>query len=188
MVKIKAFLNGKVCLDGRCLEEAVYVDEGTGLIVLKPDEMPEDFVDLKGQTLCPAFIELQTNGALGFHFTQSEDKATYHANLHRVSRHYVTQGVGSFYVTLPTVHTFVLKKVQIIPLAWKEHYLYDRHHPTTLYVVVYMLLVSMIDRALYVLYTKARIDLETAPQKATDPFCRQMSSSFCGQYSKFLGQ
>lgn len=115
MVKTKAFLNGKVCLDGRFVEETVYVDEGTGLIILKPDEMPEDFVDLKGAMLCPAFIELQTNGALGFHFTNDEDEATYHANLHRISRHYVTQGVGSFYVTLPTVHTSVFKKVQKFP-------------------------------------------------------------------------
>lgn len=115
MVKIKAFVNGRVCLDGRFVDETIYVDEGTGLIIHKPDETPEDFVDLKGGMLCPAFIELQTNGALGFHFTRFEDEAAYHENLHRVSRHYVTQGVGSFYVTLPTVHTCILKKVQISP-------------------------------------------------------------------------
>lgn len=54
MVKIKAFVNGRVCLDGRFVDETIYVDEGTGLIIHKPDETPEDFVDLKGE----CFVQL----------------------------------------------------------------------------------------------------------------------------------
>ena len=112
MVKIKAFLNGQVCLNGRFAEETVYIDKETGLIVRKPDEMPEDFIDLDGAMLCPAFIELQTNGALGFHFTSDQEKATYDSNLHKVSCHYVGHGIGSFYVTLPSIPLHVLEKVK----------------------------------------------------------------------------
>ena len=98
------------------VDETVYVDEETGFMVLKPDEMPEDFVDLKEQVLSPAFIELQTNGALGFHFTQYTDGPTHDDNLHAVSRHYLSQGVGSFYITLPTIQGIILEKVQPSPL------------------------------------------------------------------------
>ena len=111
MAKLKGFINGKICVSGRMVEEAIYVDEETGLIVPKPDEMPQQFVDLEGAMIAPAFIELQTNGALGFHFTQFDAEVTYQQNLQRVSHHYVTHGVGSYYMTLPTIRFDVLEKV-----------------------------------------------------------------------------
>lgn len=111
MSKIKAFINGRVCLQGKELNETVYVDGDTGMIIRQPAEMPTEFVDLKGRLLAPAFLELQTNGCLGFHFTHFSDAKNYGNSLDRVSRHLITQGVGAFFVTLPTVHRNVFQKV-----------------------------------------------------------------------------
>ena len=112
MVKVKAFINGRICFQGKELQESIYVNEDTGMIVRQPAEMPSDFVDLKGNLLAPAYLELQTNGLLGFHFTNWKDPQSYRDELERVSRHLVSNGVASFYVTLPTVHRDVFTKVR----------------------------------------------------------------------------
>ena len=65
MPKIKAFVNGRVCCHGQWLNQSIYVDEDTGLIIRQPAEMPGDFVDLEDNVLAPAYVELQTNGCLG---------------------------------------------------------------------------------------------------------------------------
>lgn len=111
MAKVKAFINGRVCYQGKELQESIYVDGDTGMIIRQPAEMPSDFVDLEGKLLAPAFIELQTNGCLGFHFTNLKDPQSYRHELDRISRHLASEGVGAFYVTLPTVHRDVFKKV-----------------------------------------------------------------------------
>lgn len=78
--------------------------------------MPSDFVDLQGCLLAPAFLELQTNGGFGIHFTNFRDPQSYQNDLHEVSRRLAMQGVGAFYVTLPTipreVYTKVMKSLQ----------------------------------------------------------------------------
>lgn len=114
MPKTKAFVNGRVCRRGQEIIESIYVDAESGLIIRQPAEMPSDFVDLKGRLLAPAFLELQTNGCLGFHFTSFRDAESYHKELERISRHMVSWGVGGFYVTLPTVHRDVFKQVFIV--------------------------------------------------------------------------
>lgn len=111
MAKVKAFINGQTCLHGRALSQTVYVDEQTGLIIPQPAQMPKDFVDLNGRFLAPAYMELQTNGCVGTHFTNFRDPQSYREGLQKVSRHLVRQGVGAFYVTLPTVHREVFSKV-----------------------------------------------------------------------------
>lgn len=111
MPKVKAFINGRVCYRGQEINESVYVDEGSGMIIRQPAEMPSDFVDLKGRLCVPAFLEMQTNGCLGFHFTNFRDAQSYNEELGRISRHLASQGVGGFYVTLPTVHRDVFRKV-----------------------------------------------------------------------------
>ncbi|KAL8827454.1 MAG: hypothetical protein Q9191_003179 [Dirinaria sp. TL-2023a] len=62
MAKVKAFINGRICFQGKEWQETIYVNESTGTIMRQPAEMPSDFVDLKGKLLAPAYIELQTNG------------------------------------------------------------------------------------------------------------------------------
>ena len=87
------------------------------MIVQEPAEMPSDFVDLKNSVLAPAYLELQTNGSLGFHFTAFQDPHVYQENLRKTSLHLVRQGVAGFYVTLPTVHRDVFTEVPRLHLS-----------------------------------------------------------------------
>ena len=103
--------------------QSIYVDEETGMIVQQPAEMPTDFVDLKDNVLAPAYLELQTNGSLGFHFTAFKDPHVYQEDLGKTSRHLVKQGVAGFYVTLPTVHRDVFTKVPRLHVSLFVHLL-----------------------------------------------------------------
>lgn len=131
MGRLKVFTNGRVCIHGGLKNVAVYVDTETGLIIKDPG-LPEGHpssrysvqdwvrmmpVDLKNRILAPAFIELQTNGCLGVHFTQYTDGAAYQKNIEKVSKYLVESGVASFYVTLPTVEPVVFKKVRYCNFA-----------------------------------------------------------------------
>ena len=111
--RIKAFIGAPMCIEGKDICYPFYVNLDDGLIVrhLGPEEEPVETVDVKGCFIAPSFLELQTNGCLGVHFTNYKDSQTYQANLRNISRHLVTQGVGSFYVTLPTVIPEIFKKV-----------------------------------------------------------------------------
>ena len=111
MANVKAFINGQICFHGQALNQTVYVDKQTGLIISQPAQMPSDFVDLNGALLAPAYLELQTNGCVGTHFTNFKDPQSYRESLRKVSRHLVRQGVGAFYATLPTVQREVFAKV-----------------------------------------------------------------------------
>lgn len=114
MPKIKTFVNGRVCRRGQEVIESIYVDEESGMIVRQPTEEPSNSINLQGRLLAPAFLELQTNGCLGFHFTNFTGAESYNEELERISRHLVSRGVGGFYVTLPTVHRDVFKKVSTV--------------------------------------------------------------------------
>lgn len=116
MAPILALTNGRVCYHGTFQNFPVYVDTSTGLIIPLPPptsniESETQTVDLQGRILAPAFLELQTNGALGVHFTQFDGAETYSQNLERVSRWLVEKGVGSWWVTLPTVKGDIFRKV-----------------------------------------------------------------------------
>ena len=114
---IKAFVNGSVFIRGKETRQPIFVDLDNGLIVSEPKEGPLQTVDLNGRFLAPSFLELQTNGCLGVHFTDFKDSQTYQENLKNISQHLVTRGVGSFYVTLPTVKSEVFKKVSLLLLS-----------------------------------------------------------------------
>jgi N-acetylglucosamine-6-phosphate deacetylase len=107
-----SFTNGRVCYNGELHDRTVHVDLSCGLILGKdaPD-MPLEVHDLEGMILAPAYIELQTNGCVGFHFTQYDGSEEYQTHLKRVAEYMVTTGVGSFYATIPTVSEDVFKKV-----------------------------------------------------------------------------
>ena len=113
---VRAFVNGRVCVRGKEVKKSIFVDLNNGLIVSDTEKLVET-VDLNGHFLAPSFLELQTNGCLGVHFTNYKDSQTYKENLKNISRHLVTQGVGSFYVTLPTISSVVFKKVSISVLG-----------------------------------------------------------------------
>lgn len=114
--------NTRICCNGSLIDkDELYVNGVTGLFEnsLTDSEGNTDLktIDMENRIIAPAFIELQTNGCLGMHFTNFEDEGSYRANLEIVSRYLVEKGVGGFYVTLPTVKADVFKKVSHTPSA-----------------------------------------------------------------------
>ena len=113
---IKAFVGASMCIGGTQICDTFYIDLDGGSIVrdLGLEEEPVETVDVRGCFIAPSFLELQTNGCLGVHFTNYKDSRRYQENLRNISSHLVSQGVGSFYVTLPTVTSEVFKKVFLL--------------------------------------------------------------------------
>ncbi|KAI4277910.1 MAG: hypothetical protein L6R38_005351 [Xanthoria sp. 2 TBL-2021] len=108
--------NTRICCNGSLIDkDELYVNGVTGLFEnsLTDSEGNTDLktIDMENHIIAPAFIELQTNGCLGMHFTNFEDEGGYRANLEIVSRYLVEKGVGGFYVTLPTVKADIFKKI-----------------------------------------------------------------------------
>ncbi|KAL8753492.1 MAG: hypothetical protein Q9184_005408, partial [Pyrenodesmia sp. 2 TL-2023] len=87
------FVNARVYRDGYTSppftestsdpQSTIYVDDDTGLIVDRPSSVVYDIktVDLQNRILAPAFLELQTNGCVGVHFTQYASDEEYVENL-----------------------------------------------------------------------------------------------------------
>ena len=73
-------------------------------------------IDLDNAILAPGFLELQTNGMRGFHFTHFEDERKYGEKLDEVARYLPSQGVTGFWATIPTVHSEEFKKVLLTRL------------------------------------------------------------------------
>ena len=68
-------------------------------------------MDLEEGIIAPGFLELQTNGLLGFHFTHFKDEAQYGAEIDKVSKYLISEGVTGFWATIPTVSADEFKKV-----------------------------------------------------------------------------
>ena len=108
----RSLINCLVCRDGRLQEGSLHFNTTTGLIVDGPSDMPESVQDLEGNIVAPAFLELQTNGCAGFHFTQFQGPVEYQRNLRNISSYLKTKGVGSFWATIPTVSAEIFQKVR----------------------------------------------------------------------------
>jgi hypothetical protein len=112
-----AFTNGYICYGGTLLEKTLWVDIKSGLIIDQPEDgQNQDVYDLQGEILAPAFLELQTNGCAGFHFTQFTEPDYYEYRLFKVSRYLLSTGVGGFWATIPTVSSKVFKDVSCVDL------------------------------------------------------------------------
>ncbi len=92
----------------------IFVDRDTGLISRGPASAIDamETIDLENRILAPAFLELQTNGCVGVHFTQYTCDEEYLANLEKVGRWMATKGVGGWWATIPTVSKEVYRKVK----------------------------------------------------------------------------
>lgn len=65
-----------------------------GFIVPNTPVPPEILeVDLKNAIIAPGFIELQTNGALGFHFANFTDSTTYKTGVRTLAQYLPSTGV-----------------------------------------------------------------------------------------------
>ncbi|KAG8630650.1 hypothetical protein KVT40_002269 [Elsinoe batatas] len=107
------FLNCRLCVDGKLLRDQFVVSDDTGLILPRTGYIGGDAVDLEDGIIAPGFLELQTNGLLGFHFTHYKDPDTYAAEIDKAAEYLITQGVTGFWATIPTVSSQQFK--QILP-------------------------------------------------------------------------
>ena len=109
------FTNCLICLHGELLPQDLYFSPETGLITPNYYFRAENVerVDMGGQIIAPGFIDLQTNGMAGIHFTNlastpsnttfTEDSETDEQKLTRIANMELSAGVTAFYATLPTV-------------------------------------------------------------------------------------
>ena len=111
MENIIGFENGLLCIRGNLVRSILYVDLHTGYIVDEPRARPKVICNMKGHIIAPAYLELQTNGCSGFHFTQFQEPDIYEENLRKVSSYLLTTGVGGFWATLPTISVDLFKTV-----------------------------------------------------------------------------
>jgi hypothetical protein len=72
-------------------------------------------IDLGGAIVAPGFLELQTNGLRGVHFTQLGEKDDDEAKLLKVAQSQVQCGVTAFWCTIPTVEEGSWGKVRPLP-------------------------------------------------------------------------
>ena len=92
-------------------DELVVSEDGYFIGKKTDDVAAAKVIDLEGAIVAPGYIELQTNGMRGFHFTHFDDQASYSAKVDEIARYLVTQGVTAFYATIPTVSSEEFKKV-----------------------------------------------------------------------------
>ena len=102
------------------MHKDLIVSNDTGRIV---DGTPSssnntEHVDLGEAIIAPGFIELQTNGMRGFHFTHFEDEQSYAHKVEEVARYLPSTGCTSFYATIPTVSSDDFKKVTIVGIRY----------------------------------------------------------------------
>ncbi|KAK0354830.1 hypothetical protein LTR59_008994 [Friedmanniomyces endolithicus] len=110
------FINARLCIDGQLVNgKTLTISDGKIASIesapLATDTSSEEVIDLEGFILSPGFIEIQTNGLRGFHFTHFDDEASYSQKLEEVARYLPETGVTGFYPTIPTVHSDELKKI-----------------------------------------------------------------------------
>lgn len=106
------YTNCRTCRAGKLTAHTDLVVSEDGYIIDRPDDASScDTVDLAGAIVAPGYIELQTNGMRGFHFTHFDDAESYAARVDEIARYLVTQGVTAFYATIPTVPSEEFKKV-----------------------------------------------------------------------------
>lgn len=107
-----SFFNCRLCRNGELVEgERLVVSDDTGDILYPTGYIGGDAVDLEGGIIAPGFLELQTNGLRGFHFTHFEDEASYGKKIDEIARYLPQTGTTGFYATIPTVHSDEFKKV-----------------------------------------------------------------------------
>lgn len=110
-LNLKCFTNTHLCRSGALTQADLYFSPATGRITPNPHPSRTDDgverIDLAGAVLAPGFLDLQTNGMNGFHFTQlggeGRSKAEDEAELGRVARTEVRVGVTGWWGTVPTV-------------------------------------------------------------------------------------
>ncbi|OCK77731.1 carbohydrate esterase family 9 protein [Lepidopterella palustris CBS 459.81] len=105
------FTNCRYCLNGELVDDHLVISDEKGTILRREGYIGGEIVDLEDAIIAPGFLELQTNGVNGFHFTHFVNETQYERKLEETARYYVTQGVTGFWATIPTVAEEEFKKI-----------------------------------------------------------------------------
>lgn len=97
------FTNCRQCKRGKLVSTPLTISP-SGMIIPNSPVPPDTLqVDVKNAIISPGFIELQINGALGFHFARFEDQESYEGGVRSLAQYLPSTGVTGFYPTVPTV-------------------------------------------------------------------------------------
>ncbi|PQE27888.1 n-acetylglucosamine-6-phosphate deacetylase protein [Rutstroemia sp. NJR-2017a BBW] len=105
------FINCRQCINGQLVATPLTIDEDGLIIPSTPLPPSTTTIDLQNQIIAPGFIEIQINGALGFHFANYVDSVSYTEGIQKLSHYLPSTGVTGFYPTVPTVSTDVFHSV-----------------------------------------------------------------------------
>lgn len=108
---VTQFVNCRQCINGEFISQPLTFSSA-GIISasdIKADNIQT--IDLRNAIIAPGFIELQTNGALGFHFAHEKPSAEYQAGVQKLAKYLPSTGVTAFFPTVPTVPSAVFKQV-----------------------------------------------------------------------------
>lgn len=114
---LKLFTNCQICLYGELIPQDLYFSPETGLITpnyyYRADGIEK--IDLQGAIVAPGFLDLQTNGLGGVHFTSLGKNAASERDdierLGRVAGKQLESGVTGWWATIPTVDKTRWKQV-----------------------------------------------------------------------------
>ena len=113
MVLFTTFVNCRLCVGGEIIEgKQLVASEQTGTFLPRKGYIGGEIVDVEDNIIAPGYLELQTNGMLGFHFTHFENEKQYEKELSKAAKHLVGKGVTGFWATIPTVEPGLYKKVR----------------------------------------------------------------------------
>jgi N-acetylglucosamine-6-phosphate deacetylase len=117
MPPLLCFTNCQTCVSGELIPQDVYFSPEQGIIVPNYYYRTEGVnrIDLGGAIVAPGFLELQTNGLRGVHFTQLGEKGDDEPRLLKVAQSQIQCGVTAFWCTIPTVEEGSWGKVRPLP-------------------------------------------------------------------------
>jgi len=99
------------CVNGSLISSPLTIDSNGFIIPNSPLPPNTETIDLQNAIISPGFIELQINGALGFHFAHFKDPASYQASVEKLAKYLPSTGVTGFFPTVPTVSSDVFQQV-----------------------------------------------------------------------------
>ena len=136
---LKCFTNCHLCISGEAIPQDLYFSPDTGLITpnyyYRVDGVER--IDLGGAIVAPGYLDLQTNGMAGVHFTGlavcaegTEEGNQDESMLREVASVEVQHGVTGWWATVPTVHRERWKEVGnpgstsklMKPIVYADHF------------------------------------------------------------------
>lgn len=107
----KQFVNCRQCISGKLVSSPLTISSSGFMVANSASPENIEIIDLHNAIITPGFLELQINGALGFHFAHVKSSSDYEAGLQKLANYLPTTGVTGFYPTVPTVEPEVFQHV-----------------------------------------------------------------------------